>query len=787
MSILERIKNKLYKDLSIDDSLVFSQLNPNFIPYACHYDKNSIITKNGELIQIIKLVGFSHEMLGNNFVEIREIVRNAIKDNIKSDKLSLCFHTIRTKKNIDPVGIYKNQFSREAHAAWNRKNYWDDKYINELYITVMHVGQSLDIKDYSSIVKSLSYSSVKNTHNKFLAEASVTLDKVTSGIESKLAMYGAHKLQINKNKDGVFSDILSFIYKIINLHEKSISVPIIDLSDVLGKSKVAFGDNVFEIMNGEQKYFGGILSIKEYQDISSSSLDKLLQLPENMIISETVDFVDKEKAISKYQYQDYILKLSNDYEFSKKIGLDKIMRDNDEIGDTDFGFHQITVMVYNSNNNLLDNSIKRVTGALESLGVVVIREDIALEDCFWAQLPGNFKMIRRQSPVNLESVAGFASLHNFPAGKFNNPWGKAVALFRTSLGTPYFFNFHGLFNSAAVIFGAKGVGKTSFANFTVSEAMKYNPKVFYITNNSDSEVFINAIGGKYHKIASDSQINLNPFHLKQNEENVRFLTWLIFLITEASSDDEINIINDAIIEIYKKDLSDRNFNNFANLLTQTLPKFADILKEFNIALGGLLDKELNINKNDKLDDNICCFDIGDIYHKSSSKILLTILSYIMLLIRNSLNGEPAIIMIDDLSIIDKSRMDYAIIAEFAEYISQNNGAMIVICDKQINKNKADIIKKFDTKIYFADDKISSEQGSLMGLSAQEIEYLHKSLPINRNFILKQNKENIVAEINLTGLKNILSVLSASQEQLEIYYKIKNEYNNWLNEYYKLTS
>ncbi len=31
---------------------------PDYIPYACHYNADTILTKNGELIQIIKITGF---------------------------------------------------------------------------------------------------------------------------------------------------------------------------------------------------------------------------------------------------------------------------------------------------------------------------------------------------------------------------------------------------------------------------------------------------------------------------------------------------------------------------------------------------------------------------------------------------------------------------------------------------------------------------------------------------------------------------------------------------------
>jgi len=48
------IKKKLDKGL-------YNALSEDFVPIACHYDKNTLLTKNGELLQIFQINGINSE------------------------------------------------------------------------------------------------------------------------------------------------------------------------------------------------------------------------------------------------------------------------------------------------------------------------------------------------------------------------------------------------------------------------------------------------------------------------------------------------------------------------------------------------------------------------------------------------------------------------------------------------------------------------------------------------------------------------------------------------------
>ncbi len=81
------IKQKIDKGL-------YNALSEDFIPIACHYDKNTLLTKNGELLQILQINGINSERISKQLSNLRGVVRSAIRNNVEGDKLAFWIHTI---------------------------------------------------------------------------------------------------------------------------------------------------------------------------------------------------------------------------------------------------------------------------------------------------------------------------------------------------------------------------------------------------------------------------------------------------------------------------------------------------------------------------------------------------------------------------------------------------------------------------------------------------------------------------------------------------------------------
>ncbi|AIL64864.1 Type IV secretion system protein virB4 [Rickettsiales bacterium Ac37b] len=779
----------------------------DFIPYACHYDSNTILTKNGELLQTIKLVGFSYETIGAEKVNLRDTVRESILKNIKNDKLAVWFHTVRTKRSLDPgAGIkYTNKFVQETHNAWSHKNYWDDKYVNELYITVIHEGHDTKIHNLSDAMLSFSYSAQRYIHEEFLSKSHTELNQTVNNMLIILEQYGAKRLEIQEDKEGAYSELLQFFDKIIHMKEERIAVPLVELSKYLATHKIAFGNNSFEVRNGSKKYFGSILSIKEYSELSANDIDILLQLPLQLVVTQYMEFGNSKKIIKQFDYQRYIVNLTNDQELYKYSGLDAF-EDSDDKGSS-YGYHQLTITIIAEDINSLDQSIKRAATALSRMGIITVQEDINIENCFWSQLPANFSYISRKIPMNLELIGGFASLHNFPAGKVSNVWGKAVTLFRTALGPPYFFNFHYESSGHTFIVGPYSSGKTTLTNFLITESCKYLPNIFVVDQNYRSKLTIKAINGIYKEITlngpdSEENICINPLLLPDTSDNRSFLCkWFNYIINGISADrispQEVEVIEKMVEKLYALPVEQRKLGYVEQLFPDdTHPD----IKEFflkNLAkwhgegvYAGLFNHNFSDNLESLLSKQRVGFDITGVL-ASGEELSLPIVSYLLYQFKRFLDGRPSIIVINDAwSILNNKIIGNELESWLAELTKINAIALIGMeISSKPNENYISntLIKNMDTKIFLPDIKVQ-EYREAFALSDKEFKLVQMMKAINRHFLLKQGPYAIVAELNLTGLDNIIAVLSGNEKMVKIADDIiieqGDDVDKWLPVFYK---
>ena len=118
-SISELILKKIFAKKKKESSARIP--DEDFVPYVCHYDQNTILTKNGELLQIIRVTGFSNSSTVSEMISLRDAVRDSLKKNVKDINYALWFNTLRRKKNISPRGEFKDFFAKSLNEKWEEK------------------------------------------------------------------------------------------------------------------------------------------------------------------------------------------------------------------------------------------------------------------------------------------------------------------------------------------------------------------------------------------------------------------------------------------------------------------------------------------------------------------------------------------------------------------------------------------------------------------------------------------------------------------------------------------
>jgi type IV secretion system protein VirB4 len=779
-----RIRHAHKQDNDLKPKLAARDPDQDFIPFVCHFDSNTILTKNGELIQVVRITGFSYESVASELVNLRETVRDAISNNIKSSNFALWLHTIRRKKDIAPNAGFEDYFSKKLNDDWNKINNWQSQFVNELYLTIIIQGYDTSITNGISLVRSLSPLSTKKLHNQSLETAHIALKKTVNNILEELNDYGAKLIGIREWDGVLYSEPMRFLGKIVNLVEERFPLGVDDISSSLCSHKIAFGNQSLEVSKDEQKHFATMLSIKEYREVSIASLDKFLQIPQEFIITQSLDFIDRNKALAHFEYQNYILEVSGDEEFRYLSDLEKTM-ESDTKSDTDYAEQQITIMLINSTVKGLESDIESALDKLHNLGLVTVREDIFSEHCFWSQLPGNFQFLRRQKPITVSRVAGFASLHNFPAGsREGNYWGDAVSIFRTVLGTPYFFNFHNGDSGHTLIAGPFGAGKTVLLNFLVCQSQKFNRRLYYFGYNHSDHIFINAIKGNYWSISdqldSPKALKINPLALSNTDENKKFLCrWFYYLVNygkDLVADSELKLIPEIVDKILNGGI--KKLSLAAELFKTEATK--NIYHKLSVWHGAgkysfIFDHE---DENPLVDNLVNSFNLTPIMaHKA---LIVPVMSYILHKIEINLSGERTMIVLDEAwKLVD----NYAIGPKINDLLVRlrKKNCMVIFATESIkdiaSSNITEAINhNISTQIFLPDPNPTEYYKTVFGLNDSEFALLSAMSADEHHFLFKY-EDAVVASLNLSRLSDDIAVLSSNPKTLLAMHKAMDQYGD----------
>lgn len=772
-----------------------------FLPYACHYDETTLLTKNGELMQMIKLTGFNFESIettNHERLSVRDAVRRAITENIKDNKFALWIHTVRRRRNLATGGEYREPFADKLNRAWIAHHDWTHKYMNELYITILVEGQSLALKDIRTFFRSLIPGIERKHRLAYLDQMASKLRQTTDGIVESLRPFGAYRLEAHKGSDGIYySEPLQFLGKIINLAEEPFAMTMENISEVMpARHQVFFGFNALEVKGKTGKHFGVILTVKEYHEMTAKHIDAFLQLPYRFVITETFDFINNTKALEHFKKQHDYHVLAKDKEIERISGLEDIIS-SDTGSITDFGEHQISILLLDDELEHLEQGVSAMVAAFQKLGIVVFREDLFLEDCFWAQLPGNFEFVKRMSFINTRHVGGYASLYNFPAGKLaGNHWGPAVTVFYTAQKTPYFFNFHYVDNGHTAIIGPQGAGKTVLLNFLLSEARKFNPRLFFLDRERGSEIFIKALGGQYRKIAREAdatQLRFNPLLLPDTKENRSFLRALLsYMMADNPAKieaDQKEKIASAVERVFTLPETERRLST---LLPEFWPppekaKLREILDQLLQGEKGVpvsTAERMSVwygegglahifdNEKDEVDLRQGLIHGFCMTHMVEDGIsLIPVLAYLFHRIRHVLDGSPTMLVLDEAWHLIDNPVFAPLIAEWMDEFRAKNTIVILATESAEDAGKSSItgtlMQKVQTSIFLPNPKAGDAYGTVFGLSEEEVQFIQTMSSKKRQFLLKHHIDSVVAELDLGEMEDLLAVLSGTPQNVAL--------------------
>ena len=764
----------------------------HFIPYKCHWNSNTILTYKEELVRVIKIKGFAFETADDIDIDLKKNARNNLLKGMASGNFSLYFHTLRRKEKGFPDGDMPDLFSQRVNREWAAKHSDDRTFINEHYFTIVRGSDKSGAAVLEHIAKKLQHKADKSSWENYMREAFDELDEMTERILNGFGNYGPELLGLSENENCITSEVLEFLSRLVNCgYSQSISVPLGPLSHHLPISRLYFGNKSIEAHHPTGIKYAGIVAIKEYRPSTHAGVfDGFMQMPFELIISQSFSFINRMIAISSMQLQQRRLVQSEDVAVSQIQEIDSAL-DSAMSGEFGFGNHHMTILCIEDTPKSLESALSLSVVELSNSGITGVREKLNLEPAYWAQLPSNQEYMARRSTVNTFNISAFASFHNYPSGKRKkNHWGDAVTVLNTVSGTPYFFSFHVRDVGHTMIIGPTGAGKTVLLNFLCAQCQKFKGRLFFFDKDRGAEIFIRAISGRYMTPDAAKTSGFNPFQLEDSAENRTFLIeFLKVLVTVGDAPlpaHEVERINEAVNGNYKLPKSQRRLRNIAAFMGLSGP--GTLAGRLAMWHSDGSHAKLFDNMEDRLDFSSARsfgIEMAEILKDKSS--LGPVLLYLFHRIQTSLDGSPTMIVLDEAWALIGNPIFAPKIKDWLKVLRKLNTFVVFATQSVEDAAKSSIsdtlVQQTSTQIFLPNLKATVLYREVFMLSEREFSLVKTTDPSSRFFLVKQDNDGVVSRIDLGGMDEIIRVLSGRVDTVilmnQIISEVGDDPDDWL--------
>ncbi|MBC7768933.1 MAG: VirB4 family type IV secretion/conjugal transfer ATPase [Phycisphaerales bacterium] len=745
------------------------------LPYARLIDDSTIETRDGRLMQTLRLRGLPFETADTDELNYRKSVRETMLRSLADPRFAIYHHVVRRCVQAEHTGVFDDAFSQELDNAWRRRLGARKLYVNDLYLTLIRrpLGGKVGLLD--GLVRTFRGASDQHETAAARARELSALNAARNAMVAALSQYGAELLAMRASLHGPVSEPLAFLSQLFNGEDRIVRPPAGDLGLALPYRRISFGADAFELsaIGDAKRTFGAMLSVKDYPGHTSPGiLDDLLRLPREMVLTESFAFVDRQMALDRMNLAARRMRSAEDDALSLRHDL-LVAKDDVAAGRAAFGEHHLTVAVKADRLDELNEAAADVQSAFTELGVIAVREDTNLEASFWAQFPGNFRDIARRALISTSNFSSLASGHNFPIGEpEDNHWGPAITVLETTSAGPYYFNFHHGDLGNFTIIGPSGSGKTVVLGFLLAQAQKIKPRIVYFDKDRGAEIFLRAIGGRYDVLRPGHPSSLNPLLLTDTKLNRRFLNeWTQQLVRsngETLSADEIALIAEAVDANFAQPVEFRRLRYFAELFRGSQrPTANDLAARLAPWCGGGEFAWLFDNASDgvDLDQRTIGFDMTQILDDPALRT--PAMMYLFHRVEQRLDGEPTIIVVDEGWKALDDDVFVQRIKDWEKTLRKRNG-IVGFCtqsaqDALSSRISSAIIEQAATQIFMVNPKAQEgEYCGGFGLTRHEFDLIRTLPDTARCFLIKHGADSVVARLNLSGMPELLTVLSGRE-------------------------
>ncbi|KWE37923.1 VirB4 family type IV secretion/conjugal transfer ATPase [Burkholderia territorii] len=768
---------------TILESLKFARRDvpiANYVPYSALVNEHTIGTTGGEYVRIWKVRGISFETVDATDILTRHNGFNQFVRSLADGDVALWVHRIRRHVTDQFSVEYKNTFCQQLHDSYFDRICKNAMLVNELYVSMVYRPRTERLARWFEHSKKRTIDDIVHEQQRAVA----AMDDLAARFESSLQPYGVEPLGEYAREGVRYSYALEFLAFLLNGVWEPIPLRKYDISEYLPSVRLFFGCENVEIRTPTLVRYGAILDIKEYPSFSQPGiLNPILYDDYEYIETQSFSMLPKREAIASLKLKRNQLIASQDAGATQILELDQAI-DHIIGGEFVMGEYHYSLVIFGETYKDVTKHVARARAVLQDAGFQTALIDIVPDGAWFAQLPGNWRYRPREAKITSRNFCGLTGLHNFDSGKRNgNPWGEAVTIMQTLNKQPYYFNFHASDqrqNSLdqkvpgnTLVIGQTGSGKTVLTLFLLSQALKYNPTVVYFDKDRGAEIALRAMGGLYFTLKYGEPTGLNPFQLPPTEANILFWESLVRqLVTHTSlplTPREEEQISAAVRTVARMPRELRRLSTIRqNLLSTQTDGINARLKKWcwGEPLGWLFDNAFDRLRWDG--HTIFGFDYTEFLDDPVTRTPL--MMYLLYCTEGLIDGRRFMYFMAEFwkPLSDPVFSDFA--KNKQKTIRKQNG--FGVFDTQspadiLSSNVARTMVEQTATMILMPNPRADRNDYVDGLKLSEAEFeIVRSLgEHSRQFLVKQGQRSTIAQLDLGGFNDVLSVLSSTTDNV----------------------
>lgn len=778
------------------------------IPYRAHVSRSVVRTQFGDYVQAFRLGGASFETRDDDELNNWHARLNVLWRNIANPGVALWSHVVRRKISLHEwaePGRRCAGFAESLHRHYRRRLGRETLMLNEIYLAVLYRPVS------GAATGLLARALARTRRDSWRAELADGLDaceKLSQTLLASLARYEPEALGCYRRGSAWYSSLLEYFGFLVNGERQPIPLARGPLNAALASTRLFFGTEVIEYRTPTETRAGAVLGVKEYPTPTVVGMyDRLLSAPLSFVLTQSFAFLSKATGQALMQRQFNRMMNAGDFAVSQaaelKEALDSLTSNEFVMGDHHLSL-QLLVDLPDSPGSerpanpgrlkALNDQVAQARSILADAGMLVAREDLALEAAFWAQLPGNFPFRPRKAPITSRNFAAMTPFHNYPLGRADgNHWGRALTVLVTSAHSPYHFSLHASDpndpdggsrkdTGHTLICGPTGSGKTVFIGFLVAMLARRGATQVIFDKDRGLEILVRALGGEYFPLKNGVTTGFNPLQLPATPTNIEFLkAWLreLALATSPHTAHSRRVREEADLEQALRgtlalEVSQRRLSRLVEFLDPTDPeglyeRLACWCEGRRGDYSWVFDNPVDTLARRLEGRPVVGFDVTEFLDHAKTRSPVTL--YLFHLVRQLLDGRRLVCWMDEFwrLLADPAFENFA--KDGPKTWRKLNAVMCLATQSPSDVLQSPIsrtlVEQTPTKVFFPNaDASRGEYTEGFGLSEREFQLIKEQLePGSRTFLVKQSHHSVLCQLDLKGFDAELAVISGRAAQL----------------------